>query len=196
MNDELLQSKAALIQAQQEIAEIKQQKLQLDQYERFSHPAGGWAYRLKGAQPDEVDAPAYCPACFEHAEAVPSPSRIAAAPQLPHLPAVRVQDEARVMAVKPHPGSSTGKAETSPADRGGRYSSRHLGRWGRGCPFFTIEHIRARKLQVHQASARDAGVAPLGHRWRTDSENVRHGSSTTEAIDYSGRVNVLVHATY
>lgn len=80
----------------------------------------------------------------------------------------------------------TGKAETSPADRGGRYSSRHLGRWGRGCPFFTrfIEHIRARKLQVHQASARDAGVAPL--RDGADSHLAKpcDFAGATNRIDY------------
>lgn len=65
LKDALRQKDAALIEAQDEIAKVKQKKLDLDQYERFLHAGGGWAYRRKGASPNNEDEPAYCANCFE-----------------------------------------------------------------------------------------------------------------------------------
>jgi septal ring factor EnvC (AmiA/AmiB activator) len=66
LKDTLRQKESALIEAQDEIAKLKQKKLELDQYERFLHAGGRWAYRKKDASPDNEDEPAYCANCFEH----------------------------------------------------------------------------------------------------------------------------------
>ena len=66
LKDALRQKEASLIEAQEEIAKLKQKKLDLDQYERFLHIGGGWAYRRKGASPDNEDEPTYCANCFEN----------------------------------------------------------------------------------------------------------------------------------
>lgn len=66
LKDALRQKEAALAEAQQEITELKKKKLALDQYERFRHAGGGWAYRLKGTPDDDVNTPTYCANCFEN----------------------------------------------------------------------------------------------------------------------------------
>jgi len=65
LKDTLRQKEAALVDAQDEIADLKQKKLELDQYERFLHVGGGWAYHRKDASADNEDEPAYCANCFE-----------------------------------------------------------------------------------------------------------------------------------
>lgn len=65
LKEALRQKESALIEAQEEISKLKQKKLDLDQYERFLHVGGGWAYHRKGASPDNEDEPTYCANCFE-----------------------------------------------------------------------------------------------------------------------------------
>lgn len=65
LKEALRQKEAALAEAQTQIAKLNEKKLELEQYERFRHPGGAWAYRLKGTPDDDAGAPTYCAGCFE-----------------------------------------------------------------------------------------------------------------------------------
>ena len=65
LKDLLRQKESALVEAQNEIAKIKQKKLELEQYERFRLTEGGWVYRRKEAATEDEKKMAYCPNCFE-----------------------------------------------------------------------------------------------------------------------------------
>lgn len=65
LKDTLRQKESALIEAQDEIAKLKQKKLNLDSYERVRHAGGAWVYRRKDVSPDNEDEPVYCDNCFE-----------------------------------------------------------------------------------------------------------------------------------
>lgn len=65
LKDALRQKESELLEAQQTIAELKQKRLALEQYEHFQFPHGGWAYRLKASASDPENAPTYCASCFD-----------------------------------------------------------------------------------------------------------------------------------
>lgn len=65
LKDSLRQKESALVEAQNEIAKLKQKKLELDQYERVRHAGGAWVYRRKDVSPDNEEEPVYCDNCFE-----------------------------------------------------------------------------------------------------------------------------------
>ena len=65
LQNEREQLKMALAKAENELAELKDQSAQLEQYELFRSRFGAWLYRAKGTDGDGVQSPAWCAHCFE-----------------------------------------------------------------------------------------------------------------------------------
>jgi septal ring factor EnvC (AmiA/AmiB activator) len=68
LKDTLRQKETALIQAQDEISQLKKKKLNLEQYERYRHEGGAWAYRSKETPEGDEEPPVYCDNCFQSEE--------------------------------------------------------------------------------------------------------------------------------